>query len=556
MRRGLASVRVLRGVAMGGLLGLGACGDPDGDVAGTSSGTSGDGSSSGGPTSGADSSTTAVADGSSGGSSTGEVDYPDPLPPLGSVALTTEVRRVPVHAVEAAPTNDPRDPAQLDQMIADGYGDEDEIDGEPIVDVTLDGSDPPAPGGAAGRITRFVHLADTQIPDDESPTRLVGFDSAGATAGAFRPNEAYACVMTNAAARTVNAAHADDPVDFVILGGDNADSAQTNEVQWFLDILDGAPVVDCDSGIDDDPVPGEGNDPKDPFAPVGLDVPWYWVMGNHDVLVQGNFPIAGREDDALGGDVAGATRDWSMPGGPQTMGPVAPDEDRALLDGPSLLELVRASGDGHGIDEATVASGKANYTFDVAGTDIRFIVIDTAGQTGGADGLIRDAEVDAFLRPALDGAVDDGKWVLLASHHASTSLSDGGGLGGMVQPDAITTADFQALLGEYDNVLAHLAGHSHVHRVTAIEPMGGNPYWEVITSAIADHPHQMRTLEIRDEDNGFVSLTSVALDLGFDGDDLAVEGRLRGITDHTSGWQDTGEGLPTDRNVRLWIPIP
>jgi hypothetical protein len=50
--------------------------------------------------------------------------------------------------------------------------------------------------------------------------------------------------------------------------------------------------LECDSAIDDDPVPGPDNDPKDRFAPVGLDVPWRWVSGNHDTLRQGNWPVA------------------------------------------------------------------------------------------------------------------------------------------------------------------------------------------------------------------------------------------------------------------------
>ncbi len=530
--------------------------------AGSDDGTTGDASTSGDggsstAASSSDGSSSSGADTSGGSSgSTGEVDLPDPLPPLDGIVLTTESRRVPVHAIAAMQENDPREPAMLDQMIADGYGDEQDADGEAIIDVTLDGSAAPTPGPAAARITRFVHMADTQLADDESPTRLASFDSPGATAGAFRPQEAYGCQMVNAAVRTINAVNAADPIDFVIMGGDNADSAQSNEVQWFLSVLDGDDVVECDSAIDDDPVPGEGNDPKDPFAPVGLDVPWYWVMGNHDVLVQGNFPIEGRQDDVVGEDVDGATRDWSMPGGPLTMGPIPADDERALVDGAGLLGLVMASSDGHGVTEAVVSSGKANYTFDVAGTDIRFVVLDTAAQTGGSEGVVRQAEVDAFLQPALDAAVDDGKFVFIATHHASTSLGDGSGLGGMVIDDALTTDEFQALLGEYDNILAHLCGHSHVHRVTVVEPLGGTPYWEVITSAIADHPHQMRVLDVNDEDNGFISLTSVAFDIAFDGDPLAAEGRLRGITDLTSGWQHTGEGVPEDRNVRLWFPLP
>ncbi|HET6586043.1 MAG TPA: hypothetical protein VFG69_21445, partial [Nannocystaceae bacterium] len=273
------------------------------------------------------------------------------------------------------------------------------------------------------------------------------------------------------------------------------------------------------------------------------------------VLVQGNFPIESRENDAVGEQPTDQTRDWSQVGGPLFAGPVVIDEDRDLMTGAETLEIVRASGDGHGISEAVATGGKASYTFDVDGTPLRFIVVDTAAQTGAATGLVRQVEVDAFLRPALDDAEAAGKWVILASHHSSGSLGDGGGLGGMAQPDPLLLQDWQALLGEYDNVIAHLCGHSHVHRVLPIDPPGGHPYWEVITSAIADHPHQMRVIEIRDEDNGYLTVTATAFDFSTEGDPLAAEGREHGITDLTSGWSLTGEGAIEDRNVRLWIPV-
>ncbi|HET6583154.1 MAG TPA: hypothetical protein VFG69_06900, partial [Nannocystaceae bacterium] len=268
------------------ILALLACGDDDP--------RSGDGTTGGADESSTgllpgDSSSGAVDESSSegGADTTTGADLPDPLPPLSSAPLTTDERLVPTHAIAATPENDPRVVAELEQMLADGYGEEELAPGEPVLDITADGMPAPEPGANAQLLTRFVHLSDTQLPDDESPTRLASFDSAGELAGAFRPQEAYACVVLNAAARTINAVHTATPLDFVLLGGDNADSAQMNEVQWFVDVLDGAPVVECDSGVDDDPVPGPGNDPKDPFAPVGLDVPWRWVMGNHDVLVQG-----------------------------------------------------------------------------------------------------------------------------------------------------------------------------------------------------------------------------------------------------------------------------
>jgi hypothetical protein len=306
-------------------------------------------------------------------------------------------------------------------------------------------------------------------------------------------------------------------------------------------------------------VAGEDNDPKDRFAPVGLDVSWIWVTGNHDKLVQGNFTIDGREEAAVGDTLPGgqSTRDWSQPGGPRLRGTaVVPDDDRALLDGPGLLELVRGSGDGHGITEDVAASGMATFAWDVPSTDVRFVVVDTAAPSGGANGLVTDGDVSSTIRPLLDTAEADGKVVFVATHHASTSLDDGGGLGGTAQPDALTTGDWQALLAEYPNVVVHLAGHSHVHRVTWIEPVGGTGYWEVITSALIDWPHQMRVLELRDEDNGWLTLTATSLDYSTDGDPIAADGRTLAILDYTAGWTEDGYGIDVDRNVELWIPAP
>lgn len=501
-------------------------------------------------------SSTATLDESSSGSSTGE-PLPEPLPPLDAVPTTAEELVVPTHALETDPLLDPRIPAELVQLLVEGYGAYELGPGEPVLALTPDGSPPPAPGGAPSLLARFVHLCDTQIADDESPLRVALVDNPFIS-GAFRPQEAHGCQTTNAAVRTINAVHAETPLDFVVLGGDNADSAQTNEVQWFLDVLDGAPVVHCDSGQDDDPTPGDGNDAKDRFAPVGLDVPWIWVSGNHDVLVQGNFAIEGREDAAIGSDVppGGSTRDWSQPGGPVFQGPVVADEGRALVDGPTLLGLVVGSGDGHGITEDAIAAGRATYAWDVEGTPLRMVVVDSAAPTGGSDGLVTDADVEGLIRPLLDQAEADGKLVMVATHHAATSLGDGSGLGGDPIPGALDTPDWEALLGEYPNVIAHLCGHSHEHRVRFVQPMGVRGYWEIITSAIADWPHQMRVMEVHDQGSGWLTLTGIALDVAIDDDPLGAEARALGILDFTSGWQFGGAGTQSDRNVQLWIPAP
>ncbi len=486
------------------------------------------------------------------GGSTGPM--PEPLPPLDAAPLTTDHTLVPVHEIVAEPYLDPRIPADMDQMLDEGWGVEMEGPAEPVVDLTADGSMAPAAGPAAALLSRFMHLADTQLADDESPTRAAIVDTP-VIAGGFRPQEAYHCHILNAAVRTINAIHQSLAIDFVMLGGDNADSAQGNELRWLMRILDGGIAVHCDSGDDDDPVPGPGNDPKDPLTSNGLAMPWKWVTGNHDILVQGNFSVASQAALAVGDEASGGTRDWSMPGGPVVTGTVIPDDRRDLLNRAEILALIMAEGDGHGIEQETVEFGKAYYAFDV-GDALRMIVVDSAAETGAAGGVIHASDADVWLRPVLDQAEADGRWVLVASHHAAGSLGDGSGLGGLAQPDALEPADWEILLGEYPNVVAHLAGHAHVHGVRLVEPTGGSPYWEVRTAALGDWPHQMRLVEIRDEDNGFLTLTSIAVDYSVDGDALSAQGRRRGVTDLTTGWQVPGNGKLEDRNVRLWWPKP
>lgn len=478
---------------------------------------------------------------------------PSPLPALTEAPLTTEVTLAPVVSIiEPTTEKNPMIPEHRALLLADGFGDVVIGAGEPVTPRTMDGGAPPEAGPSPELLTRFVFLADIQLADDESPARLAALDTP-AIPSAFRPQEAHGCHVLNAAVRTVNRVAEDLPIDFVVLGGDNTDNAQQNEHDWVRALLEGADVVECDSGADDDPVPGPDNDPKDPLIAEGLTVPWLWVMGNHDILRQGISPIEARLDEPVGNQSVAGARDWSQPGGPVIKGEVIPDARRAFLDVPTILEQLAGHGDGHGIDDAVIARGKASYVHDIAGTPIRLVVVDTATPIGGAEGVILQSDLDAFIAPALDQAKADGKYVIITSHHGSGSLSDGGSVGGMVQPGALSSDDWRAFLGQYDHVLMHLAGHSHVHRVLLHEPAGGFPYWEVLSSALADHPHQLRIVEIWDQDNGSFTVRLVGLDYAVEGDPVAAEGRALGVLDLTSGWIGEASGTLEDRNVELWF---
>ncbi len=496
----------------------------------------------------------------SSSSSAGKGRHAPTVYPLLTDAPTTKDRTfVPRRGRQSPETGpNPAQPDPLADYLSRGFGETDTGPGDPYVTRVIDDSTPPAPGPNAKRLVRFVHLADLQLADDESPTRLGQFDGSGATSSALRPQDAYLCHMANASVRTINALHAKDPIAFTLMGGDNADSAQTNEVDWVLAILSGADDVECDSGDDDELVEGPDNDGKDPFKAEGLKMPWKWVTGNHDVLVQGNLKTDLNQEKALSTEANGGTRryDDGLKGFVERGDFVVPDAKRALLSRTALLEKVGGHGDGHGIGPAEKASGTATYTFDVDGTPLRVLVLDTSHENGGSEGVIKQSQVDTTIKPLLDKAKADGRWVILSSHHAATSLGDGTGLGGEKAPDALTTEQWTSFIGTYDNVLFSMVGHSHRHRVLPVKPASGHPYWEVMTSAIADYPHQFRVVEIFDQDNGWVMLRATAVDFAVAGDPIALEGRRRGVVDFTSGWLPKDEAAGTDKNVEIWIKKP
>ena len=299
-----------------------------------------------------------------------------------ALGLTDTQLRVPTRARDEEHLLDPRIPADVTKAIADGYGDITLGPGEPVLPRTFDDTPAPAPGPGAKLLVRFVHLADTQLSDDESPARLANYDEAAD--GAFRPQEGHLCRMLNAAVRTINRIHVDTPLSFVLLGGDNTDNSQSNELDWFMSILDGAPRVECDSAVDNDVIPGPDNDPKDPFGPVALDVPWRWVTGNHDLLRQGTWPTSAYLGEPIGVTATGGTRDYSQPGSPLVTGTgtVIADPKRAFVMEADQLMRVASAGDGHGITPEALELGRAFYTFDVEGTPLRIFVISTAAATG------------------------------------------------------------------------------------------------------------------------------------------------------------------------------
>jgi metallophosphoesterase (TIGR03767 family) len=214
------------------------------------------------------------------------------------------------------------------------------------------------PGRTARRrsLTYFAQLTDIHVTDEESPARIDSLAPVQPNTSAWRPQEALMPQTIDAAMRRLDAFTAASPnkqakgrrapMDLALLGGDQADNQQENELTWVRQLLEGGQTLDPNSGISDyssctpdqraalaqrpadeaarytglqdyadyNGGQGDGNfyDPdrpagayaqwpqytglmdaaQKPFVPVGLrrngvPVPTYVTEGNHDSAVQG-----------------------------------------------------------------------------------------------------------------------------------------------------------------------------------------------------------------------------------------------------------------------------
>jgi len=79
--------------------------------------------------------------------------------------------------------------------------------------------------------------------------------------------------------------------------------------------------------------------------------------------------------------------------------------------------------DGHGLGPEQVSRGKASYYFNAKRT-VRFVVMDTAAEHGGAQGPLPRRGLEQFVVPAIEDAKALSRVVILTSpHHADDEIS-------------------------------------------------------------------------------------------------------------------------------------
>jgi metallophosphoesterase (TIGR03767 family) len=431
-------------------------------------------------------------------------------------------------------------------------------------------------GRAANRqgIVGFVQFSDIHVVDHQSPMRLEWLDrfedpatipGLGLLSSSYRPYELMSAHVSESMVQAVNELEGtpvlDLPVDFVIETGDNSDNSQLNEIRWNIDLLDGDKTVRPDSGdftkyqgvaLGKDPnywhphgeiptdrhrsrlgyptVPGLLDAVRQPFGATGLNVDWYTVFGNHDGLVQGNFPTV----LPLNVLALGSLKIITPPPGfsqanvdefleslnlaalllpllavPGAAAFVKADAMRRILTRAQVVkEYFNTSGTpvGHGFTQENKTKGHAYYYVDRG--NIRIVSLDTVNPNGYADGSIDKPQL-TWMKKVIDEAPN--KLVLIFSHHTSNTMANPLIATGLDLQPRVTGATVVKELLARPQVVAWINGHTHRNEIWAhTSPNGG--FWEINTASHIDFPQQSRIIEIADNQDGTLSIFTTILD--------------------------------------------
>ncbi len=496
--------------------------------------------------------------------------------PIDSVVLTTHERVVlPVDLPSSSPTVLPYDVANYSRygygawQYGQGLGYEKRLD---LVSPTYNTT----PVSHTANLLHFFDMTDVHISDKETPAQGIFFGIFAGQSSGYSPVMLSTTQVLDAAVQTINALHKAEPFDFGISLGDVANNEQYNELRWYIDVLDGR-MINPDSGVKDDPVPGPLNDYQDQFKAAGLNksIPWYQALGNHDhnwagmnppddylkanytgeyILNMGNvfvdplgiksrgFYMGSIDGRTVNGDIIGVGNVTKFSTPPKVL---AADPNRHVITVSDFMgEFFNTSSSpiGHGFNQSDVNAGRAYYSFEPkADIPIKVIVLDDTqnandANAGGYGHGSLDNEQYTWLVSELDKGQAEGKLMIIAAHIPIATESKGSSLDEFMGWSSVAQVSEQQLLDtlhEYPNLILWISGHRHVNAVNAqISPDAGHPelgFWEVETSSLRDFPQQFRTFEIVRNSDNTISIFTTDVDPAVKEGSIAAKSRSYGV---------------------------
>lgn len=360
-------------------------------------------------------------------------------------------------------------------------------------------------------VLSFVHVSDVQVRDNdivldsEATEPVIDAIAKGArrTEALDRNDEYPYLALVEGINRLVSDKGKGTPLNaqevpaFMIHTGDAIDAGSKGELLQFLNVSN------------------------------RLKLPWFNVIGNHDVFLFGNFSQHRlRSDQLIPGldlvrsrtqfmDSHGGNLAFYYPGGtPRHLySHDATEKGNKVVPGSYF----------HGFDltpSGTNSSPLSYYSFVTLQTSppVMIVVLDTVAQDedteirmlGGVQmpgfgAWSRQISEDQFLwlSRKIDGAAADGAVVLVFGHHPLSSLSQEEGELRYRDPNLTNSRRLRDFLKENRHVLAYFSGHTHFARIieTIDNSRGDRKFLEVIAPSMHEYPQLAFLVNILKKDH-------------------------------------------------------
>jgi metallophosphoesterase (TIGR03768 family) len=438
------------------------------------------------------------------------------------------------------------------------------------------------------QLTQFFTMSDIHIVDMQSATQPLYFGEKPnpGMQSAYTGSMLYSTQTFNTAIKSVNQLHAESKIDFGLFLGDAINNAQKNELDMYLDIIEGRMV-----SPNSNPSMNYTTEYMQPFKAEGLNVPWYQVLGNHDHFWEGSQAITDKVQKFAVGDTImkqGLAQDsqstegnavyggiidpstvygkivmsgFPVPGDEMTH-KITPNVERKPI---TNIDFINMIPNGHGLKLDTSKDPLGCYTVEPkSNVPVMVIVIDdTAPQDEKFTDLSENTKATnaalsyfsneklTWLKKQMKKAQDENKLIVVATHIPL-------GIEQMWSSSSeVKRQDFINTLNSYPNMTLLLAGHRHLNTVKMFQNADQTDgFWQVETASLRDFPQQFKMLKINVNNNGTISVFANSVDPIIEPGSMMEKARIYAIGASQIYPEPRGMDIPKEKsrveNVELF----